>query len=177
MEAREAKNNQRIRVNNQIRVPQVRVIQNDGTPIGVMSTKDALKLAQNQGLDLVEINPRAVPPVCKILDYGKFKYEEKKKQSEIKKKQKIQELKELTFKPTTDEHDLLHKLAFAKEFLTEGNKVKFTIKFRGREITHPEIAKSKLDWIVSQLNSLILPEPQISLEGKFMWMIVSPSKN
>jgi translation initiation factor IF-3 len=170
-------NQNRIRVNFQIKVPQVRVIQLDGTSVGVMPTRDALKLAQSQGLDLVEINPKASPPVCKIIDFGKYKYDEKKKQSEIRKKQKIQELKEIVFRPNTEENDLLHKLAFAKEFLSEGNKVKFTIKFRGREITHPQVAKDKLIWIIQQLDGLILSNPEISMEGKFMWMIVAPSRN
>ena len=168
------KSQYRIRVNNYIRCPQVRVILTDGTNAGIMNTYDAIKLAREQSLDLVEINPTSNPPICKIIDYGKFKYDEKKRQAEIKKKQKIQELKELTFRPNTDENDLLHKLAFAKEFLEEGNKVKFTVRFRGREVTHPQVAKDKLDWILSQLNSLIVPDPQVSLEGKLMWMIVSP---
>lgn len=170
-------NQYRIRTNFQIKVPQVRVIQDDGYVIGVMATRDALKLAQEQGLDLVEINPKSIPPVCKIIDYGKFKYDEKKRQVEAKKKQKVQELKELTFRPNTDENDLLHKLSFAKEFLADGNKVKFTIRFKGREVTHPQLAKDKLNWIVQQLNGLILSNYEISAEGKFMWMIVSPIKN
>lgn len=171
-------NNQyRIRVNFQIKVPQVRVVQEDGQVVGIMPTRDALKLAQEQGLDLVEINPKASPPVCKIIDYGKFKYDEKKKQVEAKKKQKVQELKELTFRPNTDENDLLHKLAFAKEFLDDGNKVKFTVRFKGREVTHPQLAKEKLDWVVKQLEGIISNNFEISAEGKFMWMIVSPLKN
>lgn len=170
-------NNYRIRINFQIRVPQVRVVQEDGYAIGVMSTSDALKLAQQQGLDLVEINPKASPPVCKIVNYGKYKYNEKKKLVEAKKKQKVQELKELVFRPNTDENDLNHKLAFAKQFLKDGNKVKFTVKFRGREITHPQIAKDKLNWIIQQLNGLILANSEVLSEGKLMWMIVSPVKN
>lgn len=170
------KNQNRIRINHQIKIPQVRVLSTDGSVIGVMSTREALQLAETQGLDLVEINPKAHPPVCKIIDYGKYKYDEKKKQAEARKKQKIQELKELTFRPTTEENDLLHKLAFAKEFLTDGNKVKFTVKFRGREIAHPQVAKEKLSWIVSQLSGLAAPDPEIFLEGKFMWMIISPTK-
>lgn len=170
-------NQYRVRINFQIKVPQVRVIQEDGYAIGVMSTREALKLAQDQGLDLVEVNGKSMPPVCKIIDYGKFKYDEKKRQVEAKKKQKIQELKELTFRPNTDENDLLHKLAFAKDFLKDGNKVKFTVRFKGREVTHPQLAKDKLDWIVQQLQGLILANPEISSEGKFMWMIVSPFKN
>lgn len=166
----------RIRINNFIRVPQVRVIDNEGNSLGIMSTRDALKLALDQNLDLVEINPKAQPPVCKIIDYGKFKYEEKKKQSEIKKNQKSQELKEITFRPNTDENDLSHKLSSAKEFIAEGHKVKFTIRFRGREITHPQIAKDKIDWILTQLGATIMANPPVSMEGKFMFVIVSPAK-
>lgn len=167
---------QRIRINHQIRIPQIRVVANDGDNLGVMATRDALKMAQDQQLDLVEINPRAVPPVCKIMDYGKFKYDEKKKAQAAKKNQHNQELKEITFRPNTDENDLSHKLVQVKEFLAEGNKVKFTIRFRGREITHPQVGKDKLDWILQQLAGLIVPNPQISLEGKFMSMMVSPVK-
>lgn len=166
----------RVRTNNQIRIPQIRVVLADGSNGGVMATRDALKLAQDQGLDLVEINPKAVPPVCKIMDYGKFKYEEKKKIQAAKKKQVMQELKELTFRPNTDENDLSHKVEQAKGFLSEGHKVKFTIRFRGREITHPQVGRDKLDWILQQLTGLIIVSPQVSLEGKFMTMIVSPTK-
>jgi len=141
-----------------------------------MATRDALKMAQDQALDLVEINPRAVPPVCKIMDFGKFKYEEKKKAQAAKRNQVNQELKELTFRPNTDDNDLAHKVEQAKEFLTEGNKVKFTIRFRGREITHPDIGKAKLEWIQQQLAGLIQSSPQVNLEGKFMSMIVAPGK-
>lgn len=165
----------RIRINNYIRVPQIRVVLNDGSTAGIMETYAALKMARDQGLDLVEINPKSVPPVCKIMDFGKFKYEEKKKQSEAKKNQKVQELKELTFRPNTDENDLRHKLEQAKGFISEGYKVKFTVRFRGREITHANIGKEKLQWIVAQLGEQIGTNPQVSLEGKFMSMIVSPS--
>ena len=166
----------RTRVNNQIKVPQVRVILSDGTNAGIMNTFEALKLAKEQSLDLVEINSASKPPVCKILDYGKFKYDEKKKQQAAKKNQQIQELKELTFRPNTDENDLAHKLDQAKQFLTDGNKVKFTIRFRGREITHPQVGKDKLLWIQEQLAGLIQPAPFVSLEGKLMMMVVVPTK-
>ncbi len=166
----------RTRVNKYIRVPQIRVLDVDGNNLGVMDTYKALKQAQDAGLDLVEINPKAQPPVCKIMDFGKFKYEEKKKAQAAKKNQQIQELKELTFRPNTDENDLNHKVEQAKEFLAEGDKVKFTVRFRGREIVHSDIGKEKLNWILDQLAGLIAPNPQISLEGKFMWMIVSPTK-
>src|SRR5574338_977758 len=167
---------QRIRINHQIRIPQIRVVASNGDNLGVLSTRDALKMAQEENLDLVEINPRAVPPVCKIMDYGKFKYDEKKKEQNAKRNQHNQELKELTFRPNTDENDLAHKLAQAKEFISEGNKVKFTIRFRGREITHPQIGKDKLDWIQQRLAGLIVANPQVNLEGKFMSMIVMPGK-
>lgn len=166
----------KIRINNHIRVPQVRVVLEDGTSAGVMATKDALKMAFDQGLDLIEINPKTVPPVCKIVDYGKFKYEEKKKQSEMKKNQKVQELKEITFRPVTDENDLNHKLQTAKGFLEDGNKVKFTIRFRGREIVHPEVGADKLNWLLDQLKDLISTPSPISLEGKFMSVVVAPPK-
>lgn len=166
----------RTRINQYIRVPQIRVILSDGENGGVMNTRDALKLAQDQGLDLIEINPKAIPPVCKIADFGKMKYEEKKKQQAAKRNQVVQELKELTFRPNTDSNDLNHKLDQAKEFLEEGNKVKFTIKFRGREITHSELGREKLEWLLQELQGLISDKPQISLEGKFMSMLVSPTK-
>ena len=169
-------NTQKIRLNNQIRVPQVRVLDSEGNNLGVLNTREALKMAQDQSLDLVEINPRSTPPVCKILDYGKYKYDEKKKQQAAKQNQQNQELKELTFRPNTDENDLAHKVEQAKQFLADGDKVKFTIRFRGREITHPQIGKDKLLWIQEQLAGLITPSPFVSLEGKFMMMIVTPLK-
>ena len=165
------------RINKFIRVPQIRVVLADGTNNGIMNTYDAIKLAQEQGLDLVEINTRSQPPVCKIMDYGKFKYEEKKKAQAAKKNQQVQELKELTFRPNTDDNDLNHKLDQAKGFLEEGNKVKFTVRFRGREIVHADIGKEKLQWILGELTGLIATNPQINLEGKFMSMVVSPTKN
>ena len=167
-------NNNRIRINWQIRVHQVRVVLEDGTSPGIMTTREALQMAQTAGLDLVEINPKANPPVCKILDYGKYKYDEKKKASATKKSQKQSELKGLTFRPNTDEHDLQHKLQLAKDFLQEGHKVKFVVRFRGREITHPQVGKDKLDWLVKELTDLISGAPQVYTEGKIMSMIVSP---
>lgn len=163
-----------IRINNRIRVPQVRVIGSDGSQIGVLATYEALKLAQEEGLDLVEINPKAVPPVCKIIDFGKFKYEEKKKQVEARRNQKSSELKEITFRPKTEENDLNHKLASAKEFLAEGNKVKFTVRFKGREITHPQYGEDKLKWLVEQLKEVISSSTTAMMEGKTMSLTVNP---
>lgn len=167
----------RIRINKFIRVPEIRVVLADGEMAGIMKTYDALKMAQDQGLDLVEISPKAVPPVCKIMDYGKFKYEEKKKLQAAKKNQQTQELKELTFRPNTDENDLNHKVAQAKEFLSEGDRVRFAVRFRGREIVHANIGREKLQWILKRLDGQVAPNPQVSLEGKIMSMIVSPTKN
>jgi translation initiation factor IF-3 len=176
MQNNNSQQSQRIRTNHQIRVPQVRVILSNGDNGGIMATYEALKLAKNEGLDLIEINPKAAPPVCKIADHGKMKYEEKKKQQLAKKNQVVQELKELTFRPNTDENDLNHKLAQAKGFLEEGNKVKFTVRFRGREITHSELGRNKIEWLMQQLQGLITDKSQISLEGKFMSVIVNPVK-
>jgi translation initiation factor IF-3 len=166
----------RTRVNQYIRVPQVRLIRDDNTS-EILATKDALKMAQDLGLDLVEVNAKAIPPVVKIIDFGKFKYEEKKRQQAAKKNQQVQELKEITFRPNTDINDLGHKLEQAKGFLEEGDRVKFTIRFRGREIVHTNIGKDKLNWIIKELGSSIIPNPPMNLEGKFLSMIVAPNKN
>jgi translation initiation factor IF-3 len=167
---------QKLRINHFIRVPQVRVILEDGSTAGIMSTRDAIMLAQEQGMDLIEINPKSVPPIAKIMNYGKFRYEEKKKVSESRKSQKAQELKELTFRPNTDENDLNHKLTQAKEFLSAGHRVKFTVKFRGREIVHPQVGREKLEWIMDQLKEIIISSPMILTEGKIMSMITTPVK-
>lgn len=175
MQQKNNNNNQtRTRINFQIRVTQVRVVLEDGSSPGVLSIKDAMQMAQAAGLDLVEINPKASPPVCKILDFGKFKYDEKKKAAAARKSQKQSELKELTFRSNTDEHDLGIKLQMAKDFLKDGNKVKFAIRFRGREITHPQVGKAKLDWLLKELTDLVSGSPQVFTEGKVMSMTVSP---
>jgi translation initiation factor IF-3 len=166
----------RTRINHHIRVPQVRVILSNGENGGVMPTYEALKLARDEGLDLIEINPKALPPVTRIADFGKLKYEEKKQQQLAKRNQVVQELKELTMRPNTDLNDLGHKLNQAKDFLQEGNKVKLTVRFRGREIAHSELGKDKLEYCLRELQGLIIPSPPISLEGKLMSVIVSPSK-
>lgn len=178
--ANNTNNNQvqyRTRINQFIRVPQVRVILSDGSNGGIMNTADALKLAKDQGLDLIEINPKALPPVVRIADRGKMLYEEKKKIQEQKKSQQVQELKEITFRPATGEGDLGHKLVKAKEFLEKGNRVKLTIRFRGRELSHPNIGREKLEYCFQQLDGMILPNPQINMEGKFMSVVCSPIKN
>jgi translation initiation factor IF-3 len=166
----------RQRVNGYIRVPQVRVLLADGSNAGIMNTPDALKLAKDQGLDLIEINPKSAPPVCKIADRGKMLYEEKKKAQEQKKNQQVQELKEITFRPNTDIGDLEHKLVKAKEFLEEGNRTKLTVRFRGREVVHLNVGREKIEWILQRLDGMIAPNPQINMEGKFMSVVVSPTK-
>ncbi|HWO14475.1 MAG TPA: translation initiation factor IF-3 [Polyangiaceae bacterium] len=163
-----------IRVNHRIRVPEVRVVLDDGSQLGVMPTSEALKAAEGRGLDLVEVNPKSVPPVCKILDFGKYKYEEKKRQSEAKRKQTIVELKEVKLRPKTDDHDLQVKVRAARRFLESGNKVKFTVRFRGREITHPQRAQMQLDWLVEQLADLANIEQRAQMEGRTMSAIVGP---
>lgn len=163
-----------IRVNHRIRVPEVRVVLDDGSQLGVMPTSEALKAAEGRGLDLVEVNPKSVPPVCKILDFGRFKYEEKKRQSEAKRKQTVVELKEVKLRPKTDDHDLAVKVRAARRFLEAGNKVKFTVRFRGREITHPQRAQMQLDWLVEQLVDLANVEQRAQMEGRTMSAIVGP---
>ena len=138
-----------IRVNHRIRVPEVRVIDADGAMLGVLQTHEALRMAQEQGLDLVEVNPKAEPPVCKILDFGKYKYEEKKKAAEAKRKQTVVEIKEIKLRPKTDDHDIDFKIKAARRFLEAGHKVKFTVRFRGREITHPEKAQEQLTIVIA----------------------------
>lgn len=162
------------RVNNRIRVPEIRVIDANGDMLGVMQTQDALRRAREQSLDLVEINPKANPPVCKILDYGKFKYDEAKKKRETKRKQSTVEIKEVKLRPKTDDHDLDFKARAARRFIESGNKVKFTVRFRGREITHPEKAREQLLWIEEQCLDIANTEGRPSMEGRTMTMIISP---
>jgi translation initiation factor IF-3 len=163
-----------IRVNHRIRVPEVRVIDANGEMLGVMTTHEALRKAQEQGLDLVEVNPKAEPPVCKILDFGKYKYEEKKKAGEAKRKQTVVEVKEIKLRPKTDDHDLAFKTKAARRFLEAGHKVKFTVRFRGREITHPEKAQEQLQFIIPQLEDIANVETRAMMEARAMSVLVAP---
>jgi translation initiation factor IF-3 len=163
-----------IRINHRIRVPEVRVIGADGGMLGVMTTSDALRAAQELGLDLVEVNPKAEPPVCKILDFGKYKYEEKKKAREAKRKQTSVDIKEIKLRPKTDQHDLAFKTRAARRFLDAGNKVKFTVRFRGREITHPEKAQEQLDHVVKECEDLSNVEVRPMMEGRTMTLLIAP---
>jgi translation initiation factor IF-3 len=163
-----------IRINHRIRVPEVRVVAEDGSNLGVLSTEAALRRAQEVGLDLVEVNPKATPPVCKILDFGKYKYEEKKRQRDAKRKQTIVEVKEIKLRPKTDDHDLDTKVRAARKFLEAGNKVKIVCRFRGREITHPERARMQLDFLISKLEDLANVEQRPIMEARTMAVLVAP---
>src|SRR3954454_24073293 len=163
-----------IRINHRIRVPEVRVIGADGGMLGVMQTQDALRAAQELGLDLVEVNPKAEPPVCKLLDFGKYKYEEKKKAREAKRKQTNVDIKEIKLRPKTDSHDLEFKTRAARRFLENGNKVKFTVRFRGREITHPEKAQEQVDYVVRECEDLANVEVRPMMEGRTMTLLIAP---
>ena len=164
------------RKNYQIKAAQGRLIGSDGANIGVVSLQDALQQAKDQDLDLVEINGKSSPPVWKLTNYGKMLYEEKKRQQQSQKNQVVQEQKELTFRPNIDTNDISHKLEQAKSFLLEGNRVKLSLKFRGREIVHSDIGRDKLVWMLEQLNGLIVPNPLINLDGKLISVVVQPIK-
>jgi translation initiation factor IF-3 len=163
-----------IRVNHRIRVPEVRVIGADGSMLGVLQTHEAMRLAQEQGLDLVEVNPKAEPPVCKILDFGKYKYEEKKKAGEAKRKQTVVEIKEIKLRPKTDDHDIDFKIRAARRFLEAGHKVKFTVRFRGREITHPEKAQEQLTLVIAGTEDLSNVETRAMMEARTMTVLIAP---
>lgn len=157
-----------------IRVPQVRVIDAEGNQLGVITTSEALLKAEEAGLDLVEIAATAVPPVCRIMDYGKFKYQQSKKTKDAKKKQTVIHLKEIKFRSKTEEHDYQFKLRNIKKFLAEGDKVKVTIVFKGREITHTDLGMSMLKRIAEEIKSESVIEYQPRLEGRTMIMVAAP---
>lgn len=163
-----------VNVNWQIRAPEVRVIGHDGKQSGILPLKEAMKLAEEQGLDLVEVAPQATPPVCRIMNYGKYKYQQSKKIQEAKKHQTVIQVKEVKIRPRTEEHDLQFKLRHAKRFLSEGNKVKVSMLFRGREIAHPEMGRELLDRIIAELKDLMVIEQAPRLEGRNMVMLLAP---
>lgn len=162
------------RVNERIRAPEIRLIGADGENIGVVTPARALQLAQEAGLDLVEISPTAVPPVCKIMDFGKFKYEQQKRESEARKKQKIIEIKEIKFRPGTDSHDYDVKMRSVLKFLGEGDKVKVTLRFRGREMAHQELGLELLNRVASDVAEVGKVENMPKLEGRQMVMMIGP---
>lgn len=169
-----ADNNRGLRVNGQIRVREVRLIDENGEQKGVVPTPAALKLAQEADLDLVEVAPQANPPVCKILDYGKYRFEMEKKLRDSKKKQKLQVLKEIRMQPKIDSHDLDFKSKHIREFLAGGDKVKVTVRFRGRELAHTELGLDVLKNVLARLGDEFTVEKQPSMEGRFMSMTLAP---
>jgi translation initiation factor IF-3 len=167
---------QGLRINNRIRVPEVRVIVDEGDQLGVMATHEALRLAEEKGLDLVEISPRAFPPVCRIMDYGKFRYEESQKAKESRKKTVQVSIKEVKFRPKIGKGDFDTKVRHMHDFLQDGHKVKVTLQFRGREMAHPELGSKILDAAIEQLGSLAKVEAYARLEGRNMTMVLAPDK-
>ena len=163
------------KANEAIKAREVRLILSDGNNVGVVSLREALQKASDEGLDLVEISPNAVPPVCKILDLGKYKYELQKRRNEAKKKQKVVEVKELKLTPMIDVHDYEVKLKNARRFLEDGNKVKFTLKFRGRELSYQEQGLDVLNRVKADLEGIGRVEQEAKLEGKSMGMLVVPA--
>jgi translation initiation factor IF-3 len=162
------------RVNEEIRSPQVRLIDQDGEMLGVMSAREALIRAYDVGLDLLEISPNAVPPVVKILDYGKYKYEQQKKANEARKRQKVVEIKEIKVRPNIDDHDYDVKMRQMKEFIGEGDKVKVTLRFRGREMAHQDLGLKVLDRIRTELSETTKVESMPRLENRQMIMVLAP---
>jgi translation initiation factor IF-3 len=155
-------------------VPEVRVIGGDGSQVGIVPTHEALRMAEEQGLDLVEVSPRAVPPVCRIMDFGRFKYQESKKEQASRKHQSVVVIKEIKFRPKTDTHDLNFKLNHIRRFLGEGNKVRLMIVFRGREIVHPETGHAMLDLVSKEVAEISVIEQKPSMEGRRMVMVLGP---
>ena len=164
-------------INGQIRDKEVRLIANDGEQLGVMSAREAQKLADEAGLDLVKISPKAKPPVCKIIDYGKYKYEQVRKEKEAKKKQKVIDIKEIRLSPNIDTNDLNTKIGAARKFLTKGDRVKITLRFRGREMAHMNNSKHILDDIAQSLSDIAVVEKAPKVEGRSMTMFLAPKNN
>ncbi|MGN1063676.1 MAG: translation initiation factor IF-3 [Alphaproteobacteria bacterium] len=164
------------RINEQITSPKVRLILSDGENVGVVLTKEAIKRAYDQGLDLIEIAPNGDIPVCKILDSGKYKYEMQKRKAEAKKKQRVQETKEIKFTPNIGDNDYTVKMRAAKRFLEEGNKVKFTLRFRGREMSYVDLGTEVLRRAETELAEVAKVEQKPKLDGRQMAMVVAPLK-
>ncbi len=163
-----------LRVNDRIRISPVRLIDEDGTQIGIVPTDEARTIALDKGLDLVEVAPNSRPPVCRIMDFGKYKYEQARKTREAKKKQHTITVKELKLRPKIEDHDFGFKMRHARRFLEEGDKVKFTLRFRGREMTHPELGERVLNRIKDELGELGVVEADIRREGRTMTMLMGP---
>jgi len=162
------------KANERIRALDVQVIGSDGDNLGAMPLNKAIELAKQEGLDLIEISPNANPPVCKIMDMGKHKYDLQKKANQAKKKQKIVSLKEIKLRPGTETHDYNFKIKNAKKFITKGNKVKFTVKFKGREMQHTDLGKELMDKIIQETKDIAKVESKPKFEGRQMVMIIQP---
>ena len=161
-------------MNERIRAPEIRLIGAEGENIGVVTPARAMALAEEAGLDLVEISPNAEPPVCKIMDFGKFKYEQQKRESEARKKQKVIEVKEVKLRPGTDDHDFERKIRDAIKFLEGGDKVKITLRFRGREMAHQNLGRDLLDRVAEEVKDIGKIENMPKLEGRQMVMMIAP---
>jgi translation initiation factor IF-3 len=163
-----------VAVNRDIRAPEVRVIDPEGKQLGILAVKEAIRIAEERGLDLVEVAPNSQPPVCRIMNYGKYKYQQSKRTQEARKHQTVIQIKEVKVRPRTEEHDFQFKLRHVKRFLDEGNKVKISILFRGREIAHPEFGKEMLNRFVEGVKDVMVIEQSPRLEGRNMVMIMAP---
>lgn len=165
-----------MRVNRQIRISPVRVISPEGNQLGIMPIEEAMTLAEEEGLDLVEVAPNARPPVCRIMDYGKYKYEEARRQRQARKRQHQILVKEVKFRPGIEDHDFDFKVRHARRFLEEGNKVKATMMFRGRQMAHPELGRDVLARVAEAVDDVGRIESEPLLEGRNMTMILAPRK-
>lgn len=163
-----------MRRNEQIRAREVRVIADDGEQLGILQRNEALTIAKESGLDLVEVAPNAEPPVCRIMDYGKFKYEEQKKKQEAKKRQVVVQIKEIKLRPKTDEHDYQTKLAHIRRFVEGGDRCKVTIFFRGREIVHKDRGQAMLDRVIEDTKDIAKVESEARSEGRTLFMMLAP---
>ena len=167
-------------MNERIRAREIRVIDDDGGQLGIMTPREALLIARERGIDLIEVAPQAQPPVCKIMDYGKFKYEQAKKEKESAKKHKQSELKDIRLDPrygTLSEHDLMTKVNHARKFLEDGDKVKVTFRFIGGQIRHPEVGRGQLDTFIQRVMDVAQIEKAPSMEGRSMYAVLTPSKS
>lgn len=167
---------ERVRINTEIKAPSIRVISEDGQQVGILTVAEALKIAQEEGVDLIEIVPNATPPVCKLMDFGKYRYEQSKREKLQKKHQHVTHVKEIRFHPNTDTHDFEFKTRHAREFLMNGDKVKATVVFKGREITYQDQGKQMLDRFAERVADIARIEQEATMEGRQMVAIFVPDK-
>ncbi|MBF0280221.1 MAG: translation initiation factor IF-3 [SAR324 cluster bacterium] len=173
---RQSKAEEKIRINERIDAPEVRVISSEGEQVGILTIEEALEMAEDEGLDLIEVSPNARPPVCRLMDFGKYKYQQSKKLHDAKKHQKVVHVKEIKLRPKTEEHDLKFKLNNAVRFLGEGNKVKVTVMFRGREMSHRDIGSALLKKFQDSIGEKGIIEQPMKDEGRSITLILAPNK-